>query len=215
MILTCAVCGKEFDAIRSSMKYCSARCRYFAMNSKPAAKERRKRYDDAHKEQASARAKEKYKNLSVEQLAQEKIRAHEYYIRTKYVTLARNKNWKVKNKEYYKEYCRNYHAKYNATEHGKSVNINKAYRRRKYMDTLTPIDYSAVRERFDKLGNRCVACGATNNITIDHIIPLAKGGTNCIDNLQPLCHSCNSSKGVKSMDEFMKGRKRYNERTGN
>lgn len=42
---------------------------------------------------------------------------------------------------------------------------------------------------------RCVTCGTHENLTIDHIIPLAKGGSNEIENLQTMCRSCNCKKG--------------------
>jgi len=48
--------------------------------------------------------------------------------------------------------------------------------------------------------NKCLACGSTKNICADHIVPLSKGGSDCIDNIQPLCRSCNSRKGVKTID---------------
>lgn len=38
--------------------------------------------------------------------------------------------------------------------------------------------------------------GRRSGITIDRVVPLSRGGTNDILNLQPLCHSCNSQKGA-------------------
>jgi 5-methylcytosine-specific restriction endonuclease McrA len=48
-----------------------------------------------------------------------------------------------------------------------------------------------------KLGNICKLCGTTKDLTIDHIIPLSKGGDNILENYQILCRSCNSKKGTK------------------
>lgn len=45
-------------------------------------------------------------------------------------------------------------------------------------------------EVFEKYGRKCVNCGATENIDVHHKIPLSEGGTNCLDNLIPLCRNC-------------------------
>lgn len=48
----------------------------------------------------------------------------------------------------------------------------------------------------------CQYCGAHNDLTIDHIVPLSKGGTNEDDNLITACRSCNSYKGEQSLEEI-------------
>lgn len=53
---------------------------------------------------------------------------------------------------------------------------------------------------FEKYGEVCLKCGSTNDLTIDHVIPVKKGGKNDISNYQPLCKSCNSKKSVKTTD---------------
>ena len=43
----------------------------------------------------------------------------------------------------------------------------------------------------------CVKCGSTKDLTLDHIISLANGGTNDASNAQVLCRKCNSQKGMR------------------
>jgi uncharacterized protein YdaU (DUF1376 family) len=52
----------------------------------------------------------------------------------------------------------------------------------------------------DLCGNLCVRCGATPPLSKDHITPIYQGGSDGIQNLQPLCRKCNQSKGAESTD---------------
>lgn len=50
----------------------------------------------------------------------------------------------------------------------------------------------------DSYKHRCACCDQSGlRLTADHIVPVAKGGTSDIDNIQPLCQPCNSRKGTK------------------
>lgn len=56
-------------------------------------------------------------------------------------------------------------------------------------------------EVFKRDNYRCRECGATNNDTtleIDHIVPVAKGGSNNLSNLQTLCKACNRAKHTRT-----------------
>ena len=50
--------------------------------------------------------------------------------------------------------------------------------------------------------NACVYCGSKNNLSIDHRIPLSKGGTNNSANIQVLCLDCNKKKGKSMMPKY-------------
>lgn len=44
-------------------------------------------------------------------------------------------------------------------------------------------------------GGACRRCGTDQDLTIDHVRPLSKGGANRIENMQLLCWRCNHDKG--------------------
>lgn len=64
------------------------------------------------------------------------------------------------------------------------------------------------------LNSSCIFCGTVENITVEHLIPLSRGGRHSVGNLAPSCKSCNSSKGTRTVMEFRLNRKRQNSPKG-
>ena len=48
-------------------------------------------------------------------------------------------------------------------------------------------------------GYRCVYCGSTDNLTIDHVVPQCKGGSTDAANCRTACLACNQAKGSLSL----------------
>lgn len=69
--------------------------------------------------------------------------------------------------------------------------------------SVSPKKRQDVKERD---GFACVACGSEESLSIDHVLPRALGGSDDMSNLQTLCRWCNTSKGTKTMDEWMASR---------
>ena len=67
------------------------------------------------------------------------------------------------------------------------------------------IDPDERRALWEEQNRRCGYCGTKigfSEVTIDHIIPLSKGGTNALDNLQACCGFCNKAKDDSLGDDF-------------
>lgn len=50
---------------------------------------------------------------------------------------------------------------------------------------------------FARDGYRCLLCGASRPLTVDHHVAIVNGGTNDLTNLRTLCRPCNSRKGAR------------------
>ena len=68
---------------------------------------------------------------------------------------------------------------------------------RKSTGQLSAAEWESICKKYDY---RCLCCGQVKPLTIDHIVPITKGGLTTVDNIQPLCLSCNSKKKQKTID---------------
>ena len=79
--------------------------------------------------------------------------------------------------------------------------------RRKLREAGTEGSHTA-EQMLNKLNVQCGEClycrkDITGSYTVDHIIPISKGGTDWIENIQLLCKSCNSRKHNKMPHVFL------------
>lgn len=70
----------------------------------------------------------------------------------------------------------------------------KQYRKRRKRASVYTLNPELRKRIFNRDGNKCKVCGATERLEIDHILSVRKGGGNEDKNLQTLCSSCNSRK---------------------
>ncbi|NJN87442.1 MAG: HNH endonuclease [Leptolyngbyaceae cyanobacterium SL_7_1] len=47
----------------------------------------------------------------------------------------------------------------------------------------------------------CQYCGSTKHLTLDHVLPLSKGGKHSWDNVVTACERCNQAKGDRTPDQ--------------
>lgn len=55
---------------------------------------------------------------------------------------------------------------------------------------------SVRRAVFARYGRACVRCGSNERLEMDHILAYSKGGPDTVENLQPMCKTCNRRKGA-------------------
>jgi len=100
-----------------------------------------------------------------------------------------------------------YNSEYLKTEKGKQKN-QMGVRNHKYLQNASGIRITIEqwRDICERFNNRCAYCGIheevlkiihNQNLSMDHVIPLSKGGKHIVENIVPSCRSCNSKKGTK------------------
>ena len=89
---------------------------------------------------------------------------------------------------------------YFKTPEGKANRARYGAKRRSSIElvpcTLTSDEWKWIKTKYK---NKCAYCGEKKKLTMDHIIPISKGGHHTIGNIVPACQSCNAQKGTKLM----------------
>jgi 5-methylcytosine-specific restriction endonuclease McrA len=57
----------------------------------------------------------------------------------------------------------------------------------------------------DRHGGRCAYCDVKAPLTMEHVVPISRGGTHGVGNLLPACANCNSSKRHRLLVEWRAG----------
>lgn len=104
--------------------------------------------------------------------------------------------------------------KYQATERGKIVKAKASRLRYSRKNKVHQAEYmpeqvTALKVKFNGC---CAYCGKFTSTELDHFIPVAKGGSDCLGNYIPICRQCNSSKSGSDPMEWYKQQPFYSEK---
>lgn len=100
---------------------------------------------------------------------------------------ASENSWKQRNSNLVKLYAKASHA-------------NRRARKQQSGGSFTSKEWLALKATYNYT---CLCCGSKEpdiKLSPDHVVPLAKGGTSNINNIQPLCFLCNQRKHTKIVD---------------
>jgi len=110
-------------------------------------------------------------------------------------TTERVREWRINNPEESKENRRKW-AKENP-EKNRISHKNNQVKRRKCVGKFSLSEWEEKKKEFNYTCPACLKKEPAIKLSIDHIYPLVLGGTNYINNIQPLCMPCNSRKNNK------------------
>lgn len=176
-----------------------------AWGSKPAKvaarKQRQRMYTRTERARSLARKRWRRRWADADFRRSEKLRKKQYHARPAVAAAIkrRHADWLQDPDNVLK--LKQLQAAYAKSPIGKlKASLRAAFRRSLYR-AAGDIDTDLVSSVACRYGE-CAYCGKAAD-TIDHIIPLCRGGSNAFDNLVPACRRCNTKKGAKSIVQFL------------
>lgn len=160
-----------------------------------------RKYYERYKEKNNARKRTRYRT-DEEYRERCKLYARkwgaEHYYRKAYV----HKQWEKANQQRRKIYIKRHQNKYREQyrELWVAQSAERRARQRNASGNFTRKEWQNLKRAWNYT---CLCCGKSEpeiKLSQDHVVPLVLGGSNDIDNIQPLCVSCNSKKSGRYID---------------
>jgi hypothetical protein len=190
----CSKCQEVLDTAKFNKVHGKprSRCKECEIKYRVRNKEQEREYRNKPeiKEKAKAQGREWKKNPIYQ--AKQKVYRVEYHQRpeVKEKNLKHNRNYLAKTENQVKARANTIAWRKDNPDKANHQQNTKRIRKAQAEGSHTVEQWKLLKSFFDC----CPKCGQVARFTRDHIIPLAKGGTDYIDNIQVLCRSCNSSK---------------------
>lgn len=89
------------------------------------------------------------------------------------------------------------------TELGKANAARSRHKRRMLLaglSNLTAAEWTAIQAM---QGGACAYCLTVAKLSMEHVVPLSRGGSNTMANVVGACRPCNSSKKARTIEEWM------------
>jgi hypothetical protein len=174
-------------------------------------------YNDANREKHRAydRARWRENRHDEEWIEKRYARRRAYHETHREHLLEANRQWREENPEQHRENARQW-AKDNRERcnanarawRARNPELQRAHARaahaRRRVSASGGLSAADIRAQYDRQRGRCFWCGKNvgTGYNIDHVIPLALGGPNTVENLVIACEFCNKSKGAKHPMDF-------------
>lgn len=196
---------KEKSGYRSECRYCQS-----MRNAKYRASARGKKNISDYAKNNKEVIRQKSKDWYYGNIEKAKLTRSEYRAEHKEETRLASTKWAKNNPDRKAELAAKHYAnnlslyKKRAREWGKANPevIRNASHRRRARKVDTQVNPFTKEQLASIYSDSCFACGATEKITLEHFIPLARGGAHTFENATSLCLSCNASKGSMLYEEW-------------
>lgn len=210
----CKIC--ETARYRANEEAVKARAKAYRENNAEQVRAKKKEYSDAHKAEKSAYDRARYEALGAEIRARVKAyreanpdlireRKKKYQRENREKLIAYLREWYKANVEYRRENAERLREKARlwAQANPHKIAIRRHKRRAHIIANGGNFSLDDYLLLIEIQGDICAYCHRADKMTIEHIIPVSRGGRHELSNICLACKSCNSSKGDKMLHEWV------------